>query len=110
MFGRQETPLIDRIRRAADLVRAFALLEDVGDRQPMNPPAPGTAHTVEPTIPHPHSARLARAPRDRRPGSTAPRPAHCLTPVNPIATGPLRRELALPRRSQSRRAGPHHRS
>jgi len=109
MFGRHKTPLIDRIRRAAELVRAFALLEDLGDRQPKNHPARDTAHTVEPAISHPHSARLARAPRDRRPGSTAPRPAHCLTPVRPIATGPLRRELALLHRSQSRRAGPHHR-
>lgn len=35
-----------------------------------------------PPAPHPHR-RPVRIERQRRPGSVAPRPAHCLSPVRP---------------------------
>ena len=140
MFGRPTTTLSERIRRAAQLVRAFAFLEGAGDRQPLSPAfleaggrqslsteamrvdaiaeAGGISEPNEIAKPagwaaplngsHPHSARLVREPRRRRPGTTKPRPALCLTPVTPQPAGPLRRELTPPRRLQSHRAGPHH--
>jgi hypothetical protein len=52
-------------------IRALmSLLDDVlGDPEP-------------PATPHPHR-RPVRIDRERRPGSVAPRPAHCLSPVRP---------------------------
>jgi len=116
MFGPPKTPFAERIRRAAQLVRAFVLLEEDGARQPHGaPPARPTdradaepGRIVDATAPHPHSARLVREPRRRRPGTIAPRPALCLTPVGPQPAGPMRRDLAAPRRLQSHRAGRHH--
>jgi hypothetical protein len=122
MFGPSKTPLTERLRRAAELVRAFALLEDAGDRRP-RPTAPTAAAAIgvapgaigeaigsarASAVPHPHSVRLVREPRRGRPGTIAPRPARCLTPIKPQAAGPMRRDLAAPRRLQSHRAGPHH--
>ncbi|MEA2190509.1 MAG: hypothetical protein QOI73_630 [Solirubrobacteraceae bacterium] len=116
MFGPSKTPVTERLRRAAELVRAFALLEDEGDRQPVGdhpaPPLTRTEVALEPIavalVPHPHSARLVRGPRRRRPGTIDPRPPLCLTPVRPQPAGPMRRDLAAPRRLQSHRTGPHH--
>jgi len=116
MFGSLKTPLTARIRRAAELVRSFAMLEDADDRQPISnpwaPPAIDAEVEGEPlatvTVAHPHSARLVREPRRRRPGTITLRPALCLTPVGPQAAGPMRRDLAAPKRLQSHRAGPHH--
>ncbi len=108
MFGSPKTALLERIRRVAQLARAFALLEDAGDRQPSTGPETGLQPNPEPAVAHPHSARLVREPRRRRPGTTAPRAALCLTPVRPQPVGPMRRELAAPRRLHSHRAGPHH--
>jgi hypothetical protein len=68
-------PLRDALRRAADLIVAFATLEDVsGPRD--HPGGHGT---------HPHRRPLRTPAHARRPGAVAARPAVCTSPV--AATG-----------------------
>ena len=90
-----------RIRRAAALLRAFALLEDppvprqsdgrttATESDPALVPEPAHASLVAHLRDtHPHRVRLATPRLPRRPG-VPPRPAACLTPVHPRAEAPL---------------------
>ena len=107
MFVRPKSWFADRLWTAAQLVRAFAFLEDPVDWRRPSQPAAEPATLAPPVLPHPHSARLVRETRRRRPGTTAPRPALCLTPVSRPLAGPMRRKLPASRRLHPHRAGPH---
>ena len=66
------------LRRAADLARAFVLLEDPELSRPLAP-AGGSEH-------HPHRAPLRPlGGATRRPGAGVPREQRCLTPIKTVS-------------------------
>jgi hypothetical protein len=115
MFVVLARTLAARIRCAAALLRAFALLEDGADRRPdrsliaLRPPdvdaepplhratlpqaardaAAPPAHEPfalrQSRVPHAHRVPPNALRRPRRPGTIRPRPALCLTPVHSTA-------------------------
>jgi hypothetical protein len=91
MFATSHSPWIERLRRAAALVKAFALLEEPPRSAPSpasTPVHPAATHTRaahracqrEPRV-HPHRAALVAPTWDRRPGAP-PRPVQpCTMPL-----------------------------
>ena len=98
MFAPDASPWTTRLRRAAALVKAFALLEDAprGDQAaahaagPASPSAPSGARA--PGAPehiqhsdrgraHPHQLPLATIAAPRRPGAPPARPQPCTMPI-----------------------------
>ena len=78
----ERLPLRDTLRRAADLIVAFATLEEVsGSRD-----HPGGHGSI-----HPHRRPLRPGAHARRPGAVAARPAVCTSPVGAITDAPVRR-------------------
>jgi hypothetical protein len=77
----------DRLRQAADIARAFVLLEDpiweddLEAHGPLGEPAG-----------HPHREPLRPTLRARRPGAATPRPQDCLVPLRPAGTTPGRHQ------------------
>jgi hypothetical protein len=71
------------LRRAADLARAFILLED------LEPSAPRTLVDEHPH--HPHRVPLRLMGGTRRPGAGVPREQRCLSPVT--SRSPVTREV-----------------
>jgi hypothetical protein len=87
MFSPTPTPRTDprnwrdAVRRAVDLAVAFATLADeLGDDVPHG--------SVDHPALHPHRAPLRAQSAPRRPGAGAPRPQHCLTPLDPASAHP----------------------
>jgi hypothetical protein len=89
MFATSHAPWIERLRRAAALVKAFALLEEpprsapAPVRAPVHAPATNTRATRHSAYPresrtHPHRAALVAPAWDRRPGAP-PRPVQACT-------------------------------
>src|SRR6266516_73891 len=76
----------DRLRRAADIARAFVLLEDPIWEDDLEPRGP-----LGETAGHPHREPLRPTLRARRPGAATPRPQDCLCPVRPAAEPQARR-------------------
>lgn len=110
VFAHRLTSVADRLRRAAALIRAFALLDD-----PAAAPLPQAGHTQRETIggqasaplpdlssdhvraPHPHRMTLAGGRLPRRLGAVPARPTPCLSPVGGHVTtrmGLLTRAMA----------------
>jgi hypothetical protein len=83
----------DRLRHAADIARAFILLEDPIWEDDLEAHGP-LGETAE----HPHREPLRPALRARRPGAAQPRPQDCLMPLRAPSSAPSRR----PRPSQHR--------
>src|SRR3954447_9933533 len=78
----------DRLRRAADIARAFVLLEDPIWEDDLEAPGP----LGEPAG-HPHREPLRPALRARRPGAAQPRPQVCVSPLRPAPTARRTRSL-----------------
>jgi hypothetical protein len=107
MFSRQaKMKLAQRATGALGMARSFLLLEDdyavdweVGQDE-LSP------------LPHPHRAPLRRRERlARRPGSPAPAPQLCLSPLTPTPAVPGRRMQArIAGRSGCRGEGAHSRA
>src|SRR6476619_1480792 len=76
----------DRLRQAADIARAFVLLEDPIWEDDLEAPGHfgGTAG-------HPHREPLRPTLRARRPGAAMPRPQDCLVPLRQPSAAPSRR-------------------
>jgi hypothetical protein len=94
MFAPEPVSWTTRLRRAAALVKAFALLEDPPSRAPAPtaPTAGGPAARISADLAphvvhahaqrtHPHRLPLAGRPVPRRPGSVPARPAPCTMPL-----------------------------
>src|SRR5438128_10986767 len=78
----------DRLRRAADIARAFVLLEDPIWEDDLEAPGP-----LGETAGHPHREPLRPALRARRPGAAQPLPQVCTSPLRPAA--PARRTRSI---------------
>src|SRR5437870_3981615 len=76
----------DRLRRAADIARAFVLLEDPIWEDDLEPRGP-----LGETAGHPHRAPLRPTLRARRPGAAQPHPQVCVSPLRPAGAQPERR-------------------
>src|SRR6266705_1583684 len=76
----------DRLRRAADIARAFILLEDPIWEDDLEPRGP-----LGETAGHPHREPLRPTLRARRPGAAQPQPQVCVLPLRPAGAQPGRR-------------------
>jgi hypothetical protein len=75
----------DRLRHAADIARAFILLEDPVWEDDLEARGP-----LGEMAGHPHREPLRPALRARRPGAAQPRPQACVSPLRPAADAPAR--------------------
>ena len=77
----------DRLRHAADIARAFILLEDPIWEDDLEAHGP-----LGETAGHPHREPLRPTLRARRPGAAQPRPQVCVSPLRPpLASKPRAR-------------------
>jgi hypothetical protein len=76
----------DRLRHAADIARAFILLEDPIWEDDLEAHGP-----LGEMAGHPHREPLRPALRARRPGAAQPRPQVCLAPLRAPGAAPVRR-------------------
>src|SRR3954447_20272571 len=76
----------DRLPRAADIARAFVLLEDPIWEDDLEAPGP-----LGETAGHPHREPLRPTLRARRPRAAMPREQVCLVPLRPAANVSSRR-------------------
>src|SRR6478672_13730484 len=81
----------ERLRRAADIARAFVLLEDPIWEDDLEAPGP-----LGETAGHPHREPLRPTLRARRPGAATPSPQDCLVPLRAPSTAPSRRKRPAP--------------
>jgi hypothetical protein len=90
---RRTAPLTlrERLRRAADIARAFVLLEDQVWEDDLEARGP-----IGELAGHPHREPLRSPLRARRPGAAQPRPQVCLCPVR--SEPPRRRARAADHR------------
>ena len=76
----------DRLRQAADIARAFVLLEDPIWEDDLEAHGP-----LGETAGHPHREPLRPTLRARRPGAAMPRPQDCLAPLRQPSSAPSKR-------------------